>query len=293
MEVSDLVKESCLVRFGVSTQLYHSQRLSRAHLEEIVSFGFDTIEVVATRTHIDYHDPAALDELAGWLGQTGLRLHSIHAPVTESVSGRTWGSPFSNASPLQEVRDRAVAEARAALELARRVPVETLIVHPGLPDSLVMGPDNDASALRRSVEEIAEAAAPLGVRVALENIPGALATPEAVVAEAEAEAAPAGLGTCLDVGHAHLMAGVVDAAETMSGHLVATHVHDNHGAWDEHLPPYEGGIDWDAALMALQKIGYEGVLMFEVAPNGAPTPAVLARVRQAASRLDAAMRSWS
>lgn len=293
MEVSDLVKESCLVRFGVSTQLYHSQRLSRAHLEEIASFGFDTIEVVATRTHLDYHDAAALDDLAQWLGQTGLRLHSIHAPVTESVSGRTWGAPFSNASPVPEARERAVAEARAALELARRVPVEALIVHPGLPDSLVKGPDNDAAALRRSVEDIVEAATPLGVRVALENIPGALATPEAIVAEAEADTAPAGLGTCLDFGHAHLMGGVVDAAETMSGLLVATHVHDNRGGWDEHLPPFEGTIDWDAALMALQKIGYEGVLMFEVTPNGAPTHAVLERVRQAASRLDAAMRSWS
>lgn len=281
------------MRFGVSTQLYHCQRLSRAHLEEIASFGFDTVEVVATRTHIDYHDAAALDELASWLGRTGLRLHSIHAPVTRSVSGRTWGAPFSNASPLTEVREAAVAEARAALELARRVPVEMLIVHPGLPDSLVKGPDNDVAALRRSIADIAEAAAPLGVRVALENIPGALATPDAVVAEAEAEAAPGGIGTCLDFGHAHLMGGVVDAAETMSGLLVATHVHDNHGAWDEHLPPYEGGIDWDAALTTLQKIGYEGVLMFEVAPNGAPTHAVLERVRQAATRLDAAMRSWS
>lgn len=281
------------MRFGVSTQLYHGQRLCRAHLEEIVASGFDTIEVVATRTHLDYHDEGALDDLARWLADTGLRLHSIHAPVTESVTKRRWGPPFSNASPQADVRARAVAEAKAALGLARRVPVDVLVVHPGLPDSLIAGPDNDRDALSRSVEEIVAAASPLGVRVALENIPGPLATPESIVAFIEDGAGPPGVGTCLDFGHAHLMGGVVDAAETMSGLLMATHVHDNRGGWDEHLPPFDGTIDWEAALMALQKIGYEGVLMFEVAPDEAPTHAVLERVRQACARMDEATRSWS
>jgi hypothetical protein len=45
-------------------------------------------------------------------------------------------------------------------------------------------------------------------------------------------------------------------------------VHDNDGKRDEHLVPYAGAIDWDAAMMTTQKIGYDGVLMFEV-PAGA------------------------
>ena len=50
-------------QFGVSTHLYHGQRLSRDHLLEIAAHGFETIEVFATRTHFDYHNPSAVADL--------------------------------------------------------------------------------------------------------------------------------------------------------------------------------------------------------------------------------------
>ena len=37
----------------------------------------------------------------------------------------------------------------------------------------------------------------------------------------------------------------------MRDRVVTTHIHDNHGEKDEHLLPYEGTIDWDAALDAI------------------------------------------
>ena len=39
--------------FGVSTHLYHGQRLSRDHLLEIAAHGFEAVEVFATRTHFN------------------------------------------------------------------------------------------------------------------------------------------------------------------------------------------------------------------------------------------------
>lgn len=282
------------MRFGVSTQLYHGERLTKAHLETFVSAGFDTIELVATRTHLDYHDGHVLDAFAGWLGETGLRLHSIHAPVTEAVINGTWGTPFSNASPDRAVRERAVDETKRALALATRTPVQVLVVHLGLPDSLLPTPSgNSRDALRRSLMEIAEAADAVGVRVALENIPAAMSTPESIVALLDDELELPALGACLDFGHAHLMGGVMDAIETMGDVLIATHVHDNHGASDEHLAPFDGTIDWLAALTGLQKVGYDGVLMLEVAARGGPAPAMLERARQARMRFEADERSGS
>ena len=38
---------------------YHAQRLPREHLAEVAAHGFDAVEIVATRSHVDYHDPAA------------------------------------------------------------------------------------------------------------------------------------------------------------------------------------------------------------------------------------------
>jgi len=280
------------VQFGVSTQLYHGRRLRREHLAEIASHGFDTVEIIATRSHVDYHDVSALDEIADWLARERLRLHSIHAPVTERFESGRWVAPFSNASPDAKVREHALRETKAALELARRVSVDVLVVHLGLQDALLASAaDNARDAARRSVEAIAAYASPLGVRVALEVIPNALSTADALAALVEDLDLP-NVGICLDLGHAHMMGDVVDAIETLSGMLVATHVHDNHGTRDEHLPPFEGTIDWPGALMALQKVGYEGPMMLELASTDSPAP-VLERGRHAIGRLEDAAGSWS
>ena len=71
------------MRFGISTHLYHDRRLEREHLVQIASYGFEAVELFATRTHFDYHDGAAIAALAQWLSETGLRLNSIHAPITD------------------------------------------------------------------------------------------------------------------------------------------------------------------------------------------------------------------
>ena len=34
--------------------------------------------------------------------------------------------------------------------------------------------------------------------------------------------------------------------------VASAHIHDNHGEKDEHLPPYEGDIDWAAAAKLLK-----------------------------------------
>ena len=73
-----------------------------------------------------------------------------------------------------------------------------------------------------------------------------------------------------------------DAIETCSGHLIATHLHDNKGKTDDHLAPGEGAIDWPAALMSLQKIGYDGPWLFEVANTSTPGD-VLKRSRRHAT----------
>jgi sugar phosphate isomerase/epimerase len=93
------------------------------------------------------------------------------------------------------------------------------------------------------------------------------------------------VGVCLDYGHAHLMGDLGEAIESVSGHLLTTHVHDNGGTRDDHLVPYAGSIDWDVAMMETQKIGYDGTLMFEVADSGDPVN-VLERCVKARTRLE-------
>jgi sugar phosphate isomerase/epimerase len=160
-------------RFGVSTHLFHNERLTRDHLVHIAAHGFETIEIFATRSHFDYTNPAAIDELAEWLADTQLELHSVHAPICEAFHDGQCVSPFSTAAAADERRRQAVHETAAALQLATRIPYRYLVVHVGVPVKHAPG-DNHPEAARRSVEEICRLAAERGVGVALEVMPNTL-----------------------------------------------------------------------------------------------------------------------
>lgn len=269
--------------FGLSTHLFHDQRLCREHLEAIAAHGFTSIELFATRTHFDYHDPAAIDALAGWLEATGLRLDSVHAPIAEGLAGTVWGPPLSIASGDAAARTRAVDETLAALALARTVPYRHLVVHLGQPDAAPRPHgDNNRDAVCRSIDTLREAAAAARVKLALELIPNRLSTAAALVRLLD-DLDLRDAGVCLDFGHAFLGGDLVDAIETVSGALLTTHVHDNRGVTDDHLVPFEGRIDWNQALFACQKVGYDGVWTLEVANTSTPA-AVLARAREACGR---------
>ena len=273
-------------RFGVSTHLYHDHRLDREHLVEIAAHGFECVELFATRTHFDYHDGAAVRTLAEWLDDTRLTLHSLHAPITASFSNGEIGEPFSTAVTNDERRRKTLAEAEAALAIAQTIPFQYLIVHLGVPDAAKPPQgENNREAARRSIEALHDMARRAGVRLALEVIPNALSTPESLVAMIEDDLEDVDVGICVDVGHAHIMGDVVDAIEHCSGHILTTHLHDNRGKSDEHLPPGQGAINWPATLMGFQKVGYDGVWMFEVAHSSNPK-SVLEKTEQARRKFE-------
>jgi len=271
------------MRFGISTHLYHDRRLERAHLAQIAGAGFDTIELFATRSHFDYHSDAAIAQLKQWLAETGLTLNSLHAPITDVFGGTGPRTTYSNAVTAHDRRGAAVRETEAALAIARTIPFDTMVVHLGTPSVLKNPDDNHRAAALRSLDEICRVAEPLGVRIAVEVIPNRLSDPSSLVTILEDELDGNGTGICLDFGHAHLMGDVADAVETVAEHIITTHVHDNHRRDDEHLVPYRGTIDWDQALVTMQKIGYEGTYLMELAATGDPA-SILEEARHAKER---------
>ncbi len=274
-------------RFGLSTHIFHGDRLQRHHLTEIAAHGFEGIELFATRTHFDYHNAAAVADLQEWLAAAGLELHSVHAPITDGYVGGRWGTAFSLASGDPDERARAVSETERALHIARRIPYAVLVAHLGLPRTQAPAPgQNTRDAARRSIEELHGIAEPLGVRIALEVIPNELSQAGSLAHFVE-EVLDSTVGICLDFGHAHLDGDLVDAIETVSEHLIATHVHDNQGRTDDHLIPFDGSIDWAAALTAIQKVGYEGPFLFELAAHGSAAETLQKgqRARQRIERL--------
>jgi len=269
------VVDSSRRQFALSTYLYRHKRLIRDHLLEIAAHGFSALELFASRLHVDYHNTTVVADVQQWLTEARLDLVSVHAPITEA----------SLASANATERDAAVAETERALHIARRIPFQTLVVHLGRPRAEGVRGGTNRDAARRSIDTLAKAAEPLGVRIALEVIPNDLCRAPSLAELIDEDVEQVNVGICLDIGHARLEGDVPDAIEIVSGHLAAVDVHDNRGRSDDHLVPFDGAIDWPAALTTVQKVGYDGALTFELSSRGATTD-TLAKARQARHKME-------
>lgn len=271
--------------FGISTHIAVAERLDRDHLVEIAAHGFDAVEVFALQSHFDYRDRRAMIALAEWLDDTRLRLNSFHAPIAKALAGGTWHDSVTLGAADEPRRKQAVEEFQAVLEVATVLPYKFLVVHAGVPDPYGKPGENTHASLLRSLQELSLTANRVGVRIAVEVIPNALSTPTALVDMLEDELELPALGICMDVGHARILGDVVEAIETCSGHVITTHLHDNDGTNDSHLVPGQGVIDWGAAMLAFQKVGYEGAWIFELAMTAERRP-VLERAAKARERFE-------
>lgn len=233
----------------LSTYLFVNRKLTPALFAEVARAGIPAVELFCARTHFDYRAPQDVRELADWFSQHGLAVHSVHAPTERDLSpGRESGVPISICDLERLRRLDAVEEIKRALDLVELIPFRFLVQHVGTSRESTDPRKWDAAF--NSLEHLIVFAKQRGVTIALENTPGELATPANLRHFIE-ETRLHDLRLCFDTGHAHMQDGVERSFETMRELVVTTHVHDNRGEKDEHLLPYEGTIDWNAALKAL------------------------------------------
>ncbi|MGQ9729891.1 MAG: sugar phosphate isomerase/epimerase family protein [Candidatus Zipacnadales bacterium] len=135
-----------------------------------------------------------------------------------------------------------------------------IIVHH--PNGQGLGSDADRERLRREAELLAMLVEP-GIRLALEN-GSTLDSMEYLLALVDL-LGPHHAGVCVDTGHAALGDLGPGRAIRMAGErLITTHLQDNCGQYDDHLPPGDGHIDWQEVVAALIEIDYGGCLMLEL-----------------------------
>jgi sugar phosphate isomerase/epimerase len=147
----------------------------------------------------------------------------------------------------------------------------------------------------RSLARLASRAERLGVTIAIENLAPTYPGPERLSdaplvlrALAHRIGSPR-VGLCLDLGHAHIVAGLKHSAlphlvQPALDSVVRFHVHDNLGArWDRsappgldplrldlHLPPGRGTLPW--ADVAPLLLAHGAPLLLEVHPPNRPAP---------------------
>ena len=267
----------------LSTYMYANQPLTPVLLEAIAQAGVARVEIFCASSHFNYGATEAMRDLAGSLGQVGLTLHALHAPVErDALGGRESGMPISIADPERIRRVEAVDEMKRALDVAERIPFRYFQL--SLATGIQAADPRKLDAAFSSLELLAVFAKHRGVTIALQNTANELGSPSSL-AQFIKDTHLSQLAFCFDVGHAHIEGGADAGFQMMRDRVVTAHIHDNHGEKDEHLLPYEGTIDWDVALVGFASMPEPLPLVLElkeVSP-GAPS---LEQIRATFDRIE-------
>ena len=239
----------------LSTYLFVSRKLTRELLGQIAAADFAGVEIFCSRAHFDYTSRAEAREIAGALVDHRLKLTSLHAPTSRDLSPtRESGQPLSICEVERVRRIEAMDELKRAIDVAEELPFPRMIFHMGGTRETADPRKRDAAF--SSLEHLILHARHVGVTICVENTTNEMGDP-AYLRSFYDETRLTGLRFNFGIGHAHLADGAegerIEKAFAPMRELVAgVHVHDNHGEKDEHLPPYEGTIDWKAAVNVLK-----------------------------------------
>ena len=281
----------------LSTYLFVSKKLTRELLAQVRGAGFAGVEVFAARSHFDYATKAEVQAVAQALADNQLQLSSLHAPTSRDLSVyREGGSPLSVTEVERVRRVEAMDELKRVIDAAEDLPFSRMVLHMG--GSRETADPRKRDAAFSSLEHLSLHARHVGVTICLENTTSEMGEPSYLRSFIE-ETRLTALRVNFDVGHAHLVDGPEDGRIAKSfeplRELVASgHIHDNHGDKDEHLPPYDGTIDWPAAIRVLRSASAgELPLTLELKEKTGPdAPSFAEQLSAAAKSLDRLEKDW-
>jgi len=229
-------------------------------------------------------DDASRDQLRAVRGQFERAV--IHAPFVDV--------PFVSVNPL--IERESLRQVLGAVEAAGALQLETVTIHAGIPHYSI--PDDEfLNRLVPVLRQLGDAAAENGTKIGVENwrYP---ADPDQHSALLDAVDHPA-VGATVDLGHIaywykrdginsladqtaadEYNARLLRLIDRLGERIIHIHAHD---IWpdeiQDHRPVGTGIIDFEAVIERLQRIGFDGLLLLEIKPDGADYESVISSSR--------------
>ena len=234
-------------RLGLSTMAFPAAPLIGAReIAMVRQAGITRVEICGfhPRSHYDCHNRAQVSEIMTECRKQGVTIVAVHGP----------NIPYS--CEYEEVRKGVVVEALVAAKAAEELGASVFVGHFGLGE--------------QAEKTVCEMLAELGsspLRLTVENLPGDdLRDTVAFVDKIGSEQ----FGITVDIGHPRDPDDINPfikkdvARQTMAQcgkRLWHVHLHDFTDT--DHIPPFDGNVQWGEIFTAFQDIGYEGQFMFE------------------------------
>ena len=227
--------------------------------EQIVLFknaGFDGF-------FTGYESDGKIHELARVARENGMIYQSIHAPFL--LSADLWKEGEKGEQYLNDIIK--------CVTVASEENIPLVIAHVYI--GFYTGEKPTELGIQR-LKKAVNIAKEKKVKIAFENAEGE----EFLTCVMDAFKGEESVGFCWDSGHEQCYNGYKDMLALYGDRLLGTHLNDNLGIsradgkifWtdDLHLLPFDGIIDWVDAANRLNKVGYDGILTFELTVNSKP-----------------------
>jgi sugar phosphate isomerase/epimerase len=281
----------------LSTYLFISRKLTPELVGQIREGGFNALEVFCSRAHFDYSAKQEVRAMAALLEANQMKLDSLHAPTSKDSSAtRESGQPLSVCEVEKVRRIEAMDEFKRAIDVSEDLPFLRMVLHMG--GSRETADPRKRDAAFSTLEHLVLHAHHAGVTLAVENTTSEMGDPAYLRAFVD-ETRLTGLRFNFDVGHANLADGPAEerlakSFAPMKELVASVHLHDNHGDKDEHLLPYQGSIDWSAAIPLLKSApdGELPVVLELKEKFGPEAPSVLEQLNAARAAFDRFEEEW-
>jgi sugar phosphate isomerase/epimerase len=282
----------------LSSYMFVSRKLTPELLGQIAEAGFQGLEIFCTRSHFEYGIKSDVQAIASALEAHRLQLVSMHAPTSRDMSAtRESGTPVSICEVERVRRIEAMDELKRVIDVADDLPYARLVLHMGGSREIVDPRKRDAAF--STLEHLVLHAHHAGITICVENTTSEMGDPAYLRAFVD-ETRLTGLRFNFDIGHAHLAELPEDERIEKSfaplRELVSSvHLHDNHGDKDEHLPPYDGSIDWPAAIKILRSAPQASLpMVLELKEKTGPeAPGAAEQLTAARKAMDRFEKEWA
>jgi sugar phosphate isomerase/epimerase len=189
-----------------------------------------------------------------------MEAYSFHAPFADHID---------ISSSDVNLREQAFVEIIRAAEAAATFQVRYFVIDPG-PEHWDLKQQKERldrlKCAADTLNRVAERCQELGIACVLENkLPHLLFAQTSDLLWILTAMDTVDVGVCLDTGHANVSGEIYSVMHKLDRHLRMIHAHDNHGRGDEHLVPSHGNIDWNRLLTELDRTGFRGAFILELA----------------------------